>query len=347
MSYKHAKATCKVLFFLLVVISALFIINGFKITEWHHVNFISSKTERSSSLDLLEEAKLLPRITYEQPQALKPPRTDVLTMTTWFAPIVWDGTYNIDVLNAQFQQRGVRIGLATFAIKKYVVFLQQFIETAEKFFMVGYNVNYYVITDRVEEVHQYNFTLGKGRHLTILKSPTYKRWQDICFSRMEIIRNYTRELFTNEVDYLAVADIDMKFSDDVGVESLGDLFGTIHPGYYETQRQHFTYERRPASKAYIPKDEGDFYYAAGYFGGTTEEIFKLTNYCTNGIMADKEKNIEAVWHEESHLNRYFLYYKPTKLLSPEYVWNRPIEESRLIRRYRFICLPKNYQEIRY
>uniref|UniRef100_A0A8C5R4B0 ABO glycosyltransferase n=1 Tax=Leptobrachium leishanense TaxID=445787 RepID=A0A8C5R4B0_9ANUR len=273
-------------------------------------------------------------------------RTDVLMMTPWFAPIVWNGTYNIDILNAQFHQRGVRIGLAMFAIKKYVVFLHTFIETAEKFFMVGYNVNYYVLTDRVEEVRQYNFTLGQGRHLTVLKAPTYKRWQDICFRRMEIIRNYTRELFTNEVDYLAVADIDMKFSDDVGVESLSDLFGTIHPGYYAAQRQHFTYERRPASKAYIPKDEGDFYYAAGYFGGTTEEIFKLTNYCHTGIMADREKNIEAVWHEESHLNRYFLYHKPTKLLSPEYLWDNRMGERGFLKRRRFVAVPKNHNEIR-
>ncbi|XP_063288857.1 histo-blood group ABO system transferase-like [Pelobates fuscus] len=284
---------------------------------------------------------------YEKPRAINPTRTDVVTMTPWLAPIVWNGTYNSDILNAQFQLRGVRIGLATFAIKKYVVFLKNFIETAEKFFMVGYKVNYYILTDRVEEVRQYNFKLGEGRQLFILKSPTYKRWQDICFRRMEMIRNYTRDRFINEVDYLAVADIDSVFMDDVGVESLSDLFGTIHFGFFNASRQQFTYERRPESRAYIPLDEGDFYYAAGYFGGTTEEIYKLTNYCHDGIMADKKKNIEAIWHEESHLNKYFIYYKPTKLLSPEYLWSNYMDIPGFLKRRRFSTVAKNYNEIRF
>ncbi|KAM3910775.1 histo-blood group ABO system transferase-like [Leptodactylus fuscus] len=282
---------------------------------------------------------------YEQPTTMKPPRTDVLMVTPWLAPIVWEGSYNIDILNAQFHQRNVCIGMTLFAIKKYTVFVQTFIETAEKFFMVGHKVNYYVFTDRPNDIP--NITLPEGRQLVLLEVPSYQRWQDVSMRRMEMIRDYSRQRFINEVDYLVCVDVDMKFSDDVGVEILSDVFGTIHPGMYHKARGNFTYERRKESTAYIPPDEGDFYYAGGYFGGKVEEVYKLTNFCHNEMMTDKNNHIEAVWHDESYLNKYFLYHKPTKVLSPEYLWDNKFGVPAILKRRRFVAVPKNHNAMWY
>ncbi|KAM8934298.1 histo-blood group ABO system transferase-like [Pelodytes ibericus] len=292
----------------------------------------------------LKEIKI-ERILYEKPDTLKPPRTDVLTVTPWLAPIIWNGTFNIDILKAQFHQKGVRIGLTVFAIKKYIVFLKNFIATAEKFFMVGHRVNYYVFTDLPKDVP--NVTLSENRSLIVLEVPAYKRWQDVTMRRMEMIRDQVRERFIHEVDYLVSVDVDMKFFDDVGVEILSDVFGTLHPGFFGTNRKQFTYERRPQSEAYIPFDEGDFYYAGGYFGGKVEEVYKLTNHCHNAMLSDKEKGIEALWHDESYLNKYFLYHKPTKVLSPEYVWNNYYGSPAVVQKKRFVGIDKNYKDIRF
>ncbi|XP_069799962.1 histo-blood group ABO system transferase-like isoform X2 [Dendropsophus ebraccatus] len=286
----------------------------------------------------------LQKMLYEKPNVLKPPRTDVLVMTPWFAPIVWEGIYNIDILNAQFHLRHVRIGLTLFAIKKYTVFLQTILKTAENFFMKGHKVNYYIFTDRPKEIP--NVTLAEGRKVVILEVPSYKRWQDVSMRRMEMIRDYCPKRFFDEVDYLVCTDVDMKFSDDVGVESLGDVFGALHPGFYGAGRDGFTYERRKESTAYIPDDEGDFYYAGGYFGGTVEEVYKLTNFCHTAMMKDKENGIEAVWHDESYLNKYFVYHKPTKILSPEYLWVSAYGGPSYLKRKRFIALEKNHNAIR-
>lgn len=39
-------------------------------------------------------------------------------LTPWLAPIVWEGTFDIDILNEQFRLRNVTVGLTVFAIRK-------------------------------------------------------------------------------------------------------------------------------------------------------------------------------------------------------------------------------------
>ena len=61
------------------------------------------------------------------------------------------------------------------------------------------------------------------------------------------------------------------------------------------------------------------------------------------IDIDLNNNIIAVWHDESHLNRYFIDNKPEIELSPSYCypenWNLPFEKK-------LIALDKNHNEIR-
>ncbi|XP_054853739.1 histo-blood group ABO system transferase-like isoform X2 [Eublepharis macularius] len=298
---------------------------------------------KTDLLDGLPEIEL-PRMVYTKPHIFKPPRNDVLTMTPWYAPIIWERTFNLEILNEQFRQRNTSIGLTIFAIKKYVVFLQRFLETAETYFMVGHRVKYYIFTDRPEAIP--NITVKEGREIVPLRVQNYPRWQEISMRRMEMISHYSQQRFIHEVGFLVCVDVDMRFSDSVGVEILSEVFGTIHPGFYAAERQAFTYERRLISEAYIPRDEGDFYYAGGFFGGTVAEVYKLTKKCHEAIMADKNKNVEAVWQEESHLNKYFVYHKPTKILSPEYLWDNNLGNPQFLKKKRFLAVPKNHAAIR-
>ncbi|XP_054357280.1 histo-blood group ABO system transferase isoform X2 [Pongo pygmaeus] len=285
------------------------------------------------------------RMVYPQPKVLTPCRKDILVVTPWLAPIVWEGTFNIDILNEHFRLQNTTIGLTVFAIKKYVAFLKLFLETAEKHFMVGHRVHYYVFTDQPAAVPR--VTLGTGRQLSVLGVRAYKRWQDVSMRRMEMISDFCERRFLSEVDYLVCVDVDMEFRDHVGVEILTPLFGTLHPGFYGSTREAFTYERRPQSQAYIPKDEGDFYYLGGFFGGSVQEVQRLTRACHQAMMVDQANGIEAVWHDESHLNKYLLRHKPTKVLSPEYLWDQQLLGwPAVLRKLRFTAVPKNHQAVR-
>ncbi|XP_039081633.1 histo-blood group ABO system transferase-like [Hyaena hyaena] len=259
------------------------------------------------------------KMVYLQPDVLTPSRKDVLVMTPWLAPIIWEGTFNSAILNEQFWRQNTTIGLTVFSVKSYVIFLKQFLLSAEMYFMVGHRVNYYIFTDRPDYVPHIN--IQKGRQIIILTVRSYARWEDISMHRMEVISNFSQQRFHREVDYLVCVDVDMKFSDHVGVEILSPLFGTLHPGYCGLSRTDFPYERRPQSQAHIPEDEGDFYYTGAFFGGSVAEVYSLTKACHDAMMFDRVNHIKATRQGESHLNKYLLYHKPFKVLSPEYLWN--------------------------
>ncbi|XP_053328475.1 histo-blood group ABO system transferase-like isoform X2 [Spea bombifrons] len=324
-----SRRRCYILAAFSFVFTFLFGWYGLKSSEWHPSIIFRCTVNK---------------MVYAKPDVLQPPRTDVLTITPWLAPIVWNGFYNRDILNAQYHQAGVRIGLTVFAIKKYVIFIKDYIETAEKFFMVGHKVNYYIFTDRPNDIP--NFTLAEGRSLSVLEVPGYKRWQDVTMRRMQMIRDHTRDRFVNEVDYLVCIDVDMVFSEHIGVEILGDVVGVIHPGFFGASRKAYTHERRPESAGYIAVDEGDFYYTGCFFGGAVEDIYKLTNFTHHAMLADKAKNMEALWHDESYLNKYFLSHKPTKVLSPEYAWNNYYGSPAVVKVKRLLHVDKDFKAVR-
>ncbi|XP_034885663.1 N-acetyllactosaminide alpha-1,3-galactosyltransferase-like [Mirounga leonina] len=113
----------------------------------------------------------------------------------------------------------------------------------------------------------------------------------------------------------------MKFCDHVSMEILSPLFGTLHPGFYQAAHKDFSYEHWPQSQAHIPRDKGDFYYMRTFFAGSVVEVHQLTLACHQAMGVNLATGIEAVWHNESHLNRYLLDHKPIKVLSPEDPWD--------------------------
>nr|XP_020445492.1 globoside alpha-1,3-N-acetylgalactosaminyltransferase 1-like [Monopterus albus] len=233
-------------------------------------------------------------------------RTDVNSVTNWNAPLVWEGTFDPVVIDAIYKKMDPRVAVVVFAVGKYTRFLKGFLESGEKYFLVDFRVTYYIFTDREQDVPK--IKLGNGRNISVITVPSANRWQDVVLGRMK--------------------------------------WATITIDKQNTERKDFPYERRPTSKAYIPPDDGDYYYTAAVWGGCLEEMYKLVKYCYEQSEEDAKNNIEAVWQEESHLNKYLLYNKPTKVLSPEYLWSDYDRVPADIRVVRIFQLVKNYEEVR-
>ncbi|XP_034045711.1 globoside alpha-1,3-N-acetylgalactosaminyltransferase 1-like isoform X1 [Thalassophryne amazonica] len=282
-------------------------------------------------------------LTYKQPSIVNG-RTDVVTVTPWLAPVVWEGTFYPDLLDSIYKPKNLTVATTVFAVGKYIMFLKDFLETAEQHFFVGFNMHIYVFTDRPEEVPKVE--MAAGRTLTVRLVPSSKRWQEISARRMEIIQTLIEVELQDVMDYIFCLDVDSKFHGRWGTESLGDLVAVIHPGYYYKDRGQFPFERRPESTAFVAPDEGDFYYCGGAFGGILEQVHLLAKTCRANFETDAMKGIEAAWQEESHLNRYMWINKPTKVLSPEYLWQDFKPRNPEIKIIRFSGVIKNYAAIR-
>uniref|UniRef100_UPI0037E7FD5D globoside alpha-1,3-N-acetylgalactosaminyltransferase 1-like n=1 Tax=Semicossyphus pulcher TaxID=241346 RepID=UPI0037E7FD5D len=280
---------------------------------------------------------------YKQPSIVEG-RTDVVTVTPWLAPVVWEGTFNPVLLDSIYQQQNISVAATVFAVGKYIMFLKNFLETAEQHFFVGFRVHIYVFTDQPNEVPQVK--MADGRKVMVRSVPSSNRWQEISARRMELIQTLIEEELLKTTDYIFCLDVDSKFHGRWGAESLGGLVAVIHPGYYWDSRSKFPYERRPQSRAYVAPEEGDFYYCGGAFGGSLQEVHLLAKTCRLNFENDAVEGIEAAWQEESHLNRYMWINKPSKVLSPEYLWQDFKSRNREIHIIRFSGVVKNYADIR-
>lgn len=208
--------------------------------------------------------------------------------------------------------------------------------------MLGLPVTYYVFTDVPEKMP--DIKLAPQRSIKVIKVEKHSRWQDISMMRMKTISEVIESNIRHHCTHVFCFDVDQVFTGRFGSEALGDSVALLHAYYYHLPKRLYTYDRNPKSKAYM--ERGDFYYHAAVFGGSWKSVKALTEACYQSIMQDKRNNVEAVWHDESHLNKYMWLHKPSRVLSPEYCWDTSIGYRSDIRVTRLLWAPKHYGTLR-
>lgn len=233
----------------------------------------------------------------------------------------------------------MKICILNIATNKYIQFVEQLLNSVEENFLNGHEISALVFTNHeVEEISE-NVKISQIEHEP-WPIPTLKRYHYFVKEKEYI----------SQFDYCFYMDVDMRIEDKVGDEVLGDLVATQHPGFWFKTPNKFSYERREQSTSYVPYNEGRMYYAGGFNGGKPEHFLKMSQTIVENVEKDFRNNMIALWHDESHMNRYLIDTPPTLELTPSYCypeavrfnptgWNVPFDPK-------IVALEKNHNEFR-
>ena len=181
---------------------------------------------------------------------------------------------------------------------KYLNFFPKYYETCEELLFPGVKKQYYVFTDGGifgDEIPD---------HITAIKIP-HKEWPSITLERFHTI--LLAEELIQEHDWLLFLDADMRVDAVINSEEVlndeKDFIAVHHPCHYNTGTGDF--ERRPESEACITGNPLQ-YYQGCLWGGKMEAVIPMMKLLKERVDKDYSDDIIAVWHDESHLNRFFI-----------------------------------------
>lgn len=222
----------------------------------------------------------------------------------------------------------MQIGILYICTGKYDIFWNDFYKSAEQFLFTNSEKHYFVFTDSAsiqstDRIHKiYQEKLG---------------WPKDTLMRFHLFLNIEDEL--KKMDYLFFFNANYTFINTITENELLPtekdhfLTGQLHPVAYHKKRKNYDYETNPESTAYITESAGTYYFAGGLLGGRTPEFLKMCHQLKQNIDIDFANDIVAVWHDESHINKYFSENEPKKL-DPGYCypqnWYLPFEQKILL-----------------
>lgn len=201
-----------------------------------------------------------------------------------------------------------KVILNLIATNNYTVFLSDIIESARSMFVNDCELIFIVYTNSdqgfdspdIKKVHIDNEPWPM---------PTLKRFHYFLSAKKEIL----------ESDFSFYIDVDSIFRkplplSDMTTTDTGTI-GTLHPGFILISwNPQGTPERNPNSMAFIERGANENYYCGGFFGGDSKSFIEMAEKISKNIDLDLDNGIIARWHDESHLNKYFMDNRPNKIL---------------------------------
>jgi hypothetical protein len=178
----------------------------------------------------------------------------------------------------------------------------------------------------------------------------HKPWPQITLLRYHTFTQFKPELDALWLDFVLYIDIDALFMNDVGHEIIPEDLNAIvvvkHPGFYNGLGLG-SWEEDPRSQACVPFDASRKlnYYAGGVIGGWYSTFMKMASQIVDWVDADAIRGITAIWHDESHLQKYALD-KPKHVLDPGYCFPEGPQWERLPFNKKIMVLEKDHNFMR-
>ena len=231
----------------------------------------------------------------------------------------------------------MKICILTIATNKYMQFVEKLYSDISEKFLPGAEINCLLFTDHEIEEAGDNVRIHYIDHEQ-WPMPTLKRYNYFVKEKDFIL----------EHDYCFYLDADMRIDNLVGEEILADgVVATKHPYQSLMDPSSQSFDRNPKSLAYVPFDQKTVsYYAGGFNGGKTESFIGMSEVIASNVNKDLEKGVVALWHDESHMNRYLIDNPPALELSPSYCYAEEFYGTNYPYEPKIIALKKNHNELR-
>lgn len=227
----------------------------------------------------------------------------------------------------------MKVAILYIGIGKYIEFWRGFYISCEKHFLVGEQKEYYVFTDEEkvfaeDKIHRvFQEDLG---------------WPGNSLMRYSFFVKIFDQL--EEFDYIFFFNGNILFLEDISKEEfcpLDDSLVVVQHHYFVNKLNiDYPYEREQNSSAYIPMGEGQYYVCGGLNGAKAPVFIEFIQTLYKRIEQDCKKGVVAIWHDESHVNRYILDYPNIKLLPPSYCYPELVANPEISSERKIICRDK-------
>ena len=205
----------------------------------------------------------------------------------------------------------MKVAITFIGTNKYLDFLPQYYENTKKYFLPNSEKVFLVFTD------------GEGDFPDDVKvyHQEHLEWPYITLKRFEII-NKAKEVI-KDCDWLVFIDADALPVATITEEEFLSrccgsdtnqipFFGVHHPCHYLKMPPHNeapgAYDQNKESLAYVDveKENPQIYFQGCFWGGKVPAIMQMIDELEYRVNKDLENDVVALWHDESHINRYFL-----------------------------------------
>ena len=219
----------------------------------------------------------------------------------------------------------MKIAILHICTGKYEIFWKDFFVSCEEHFIIEAEKEYFVFTDSPHIEYEDAEKIGRRIH----RIPQANLgWPDNTLLRYEMFLKIKDQLVakdqTSKFDYVFFFNANAVFKNDISAKEFlpnndtsqaghsdqgsqggqEKLVGCLHPGYYNKPVKKFTYEKNPMSKAFLAEKDRHFYFAGGINGGDTRTFIEVAEELATDIREDHKSGLTAIWHDESHWNRY-------------------------------------------